>query len=317
MKYRIKMFEKKVKKVFKNRIFIFILGGLVFGTIGVSAATYFASSDVTYDNGASGLNSTNVQGAIDELYNVCNNTSISGVGGEIIDKSNIVTSGDGLYVEDKYVYKGSNPNNYITFNNELWRIISIELNGTIKIIKNMTLGTYSWDSNRNTWDADWSNSSLKKYLNETYYNSLNNIAKKQIISHYWLPSGMTGKSVKDNIALITVPEYFQANSNVNQCGTGFLNSENASICKDTNWIYNMILNDTKRGNGNWIWTMTSTLDIDTELYNLVYRLDFSSGNFTIDLPVNGHSHVYPTVYLSSEIKITGGNGSSSSPYTLG
>ena len=233
----------------------------------------------------------------------------------------VVTNGDGLYKDEyeqgKYFYRGINPNNYITFNNELWRIISIELNGTIKIIKNMTLGTYSWDSNRNTWDADWSNSSLKKYLNETYYNSLNNIAKKQIISHYWLPSGMTGKSVKDNIALITVPEYFQANSNVNQCGTGFLNSENASICKDTNWIYNMILNDTKRGNGNWIWTMTSTLDIDTELYNLVYRLDFSSGNFTIDLPVNGHSHVYPTVYLSSEIKITGGNGSSSSPYTLG
>ena len=38
-----------------------------------------------------------------------------------------VTSGDGLYKDTyetgRYVYKGANPNNYITFNNELWRII--------------------------------------------------------------------------------------------------------------------------------------------------------------------------------------------------
>ena len=44
--------------------------GLIFGTAGVYAATYFPSDDVTYDNSESGLSSTDVQGAIDELYGV-------------------------------------------------------------------------------------------------------------------------------------------------------------------------------------------------------------------------------------------------------
>ena len=51
---------------------------------------------------------------------------------------NVVDSGDGLYKdiyeEGRYFYKGANPNNYIKFNNELWRILSVEADGTIKII---------------------------------------------------------------------------------------------------------------------------------------------------------------------------------------
>ena len=45
-------------------------------------------------------------------------------------KALAVTEGDGLYKDEyeegKYTYKGVNPNNYITFNNEMWRIISID-----------------------------------------------------------------------------------------------------------------------------------------------------------------------------------------------
>ena len=45
-------------------------------------------------------------------------------------KNNIVTSGDGLYKdvteEGRCIYRGSNPDNYIKFNNELWRIIRSE-----------------------------------------------------------------------------------------------------------------------------------------------------------------------------------------------
>ena len=59
--------KNKVKKIFNNKIFTFILGGIVFSSISVMAATYFESNAVTYDNTESGLTSTNVQGAIDEL----------------------------------------------------------------------------------------------------------------------------------------------------------------------------------------------------------------------------------------------------------
>ena len=62
------------------------------------------------------------------------------IGGQQISP---VTSGDGIY-KDEYesgrcVYRGENPNNYIRFNNELWRIISKEADGTYKIVRNKVL----------------------------------------------------------------------------------------------------------------------------------------------------------------------------------
>ena len=62
---------KKLRKLLKTNIKIvlaFIIGGIVFGTIGVYAATTLLSQSVYYNNSTSGATSTNVQGAIDELY---------------------------------------------------------------------------------------------------------------------------------------------------------------------------------------------------------------------------------------------------------
>ena len=57
----------KLKKIFNNKIFVFILGGLLFSVVSVYAVTYFPSNQVTYDNSSSKLSSTNVQGAIDYM----------------------------------------------------------------------------------------------------------------------------------------------------------------------------------------------------------------------------------------------------------
>ena len=50
----------------------------------------------------------------------------------------LATSGDGLYYDinaGEYYYRGANPDNYIEFNNEVWRIMSINSSGNLKIIK--------------------------------------------------------------------------------------------------------------------------------------------------------------------------------------
>lgn len=67
---------KKIKEIIKNNIKIviaFILGGVVFGTLGVYAATTLLSQSVYYNNTNSGATSTNVQGALDELYTRASN----------------------------------------------------------------------------------------------------------------------------------------------------------------------------------------------------------------------------------------------------
>ena len=68
------------------------------------------------------------------------------IGGQKVE---LVESGDGLY-EDSYeagrlIYRGQDPNNYITFNGETWRIVAKEADGTYKIIRNDILAKRAYD----------------------------------------------------------------------------------------------------------------------------------------------------------------------------
>ena len=69
----------------------------------------------------------------------------------IIDKVKIpiVTSGDGLYSDStengRYVFKGANPNNYITLGSDTYRIISVESDDTLKVIRNGSIGKMLFD----------------------------------------------------------------------------------------------------------------------------------------------------------------------------
>ena len=166
--------KEKIKKIIKGYLPGFITGIIVCGGVSVIAATYFPSNQVTYDNKESGLKSTDVQGAIDELYNTCFPSTIIG-GNGLLENVEIVTSGDGLYKDEyedgRYFYRGANPNNYVSFNAEKagWRIISIEKDGTIKIIKNNSTENKEFNS---SGTGNWSNSSINTYLNNTFYSNL-------------------------------------------------------------------------------------------------------------------------------------------------
>ena len=131
-----------------------------------------------------------------------------------------VESGDGLYADEyepgRYIYRGQDPDNYITFNNETWRIISKEADGTYKIIRNDVLSNRAFDAANHRSTANNSyctrpqygcgvyaavsgtfsspsgsqsgtvteDSSIKIYLNDDYYvNNINSIAKGQMTSH--------------------------------------------------------------------------------------------------------------------------------------
>ena len=62
---------KKIKEFSKRYLIGSIIGLILFTVVGVKAATYFPSNQTTYNNGTTGMSATNVQMAIDELYNTC------------------------------------------------------------------------------------------------------------------------------------------------------------------------------------------------------------------------------------------------------
>ena len=307
---------KKIKEFSKKYLIGFFIGLILFTVVGVYATTYFPSNQTTYDNSVSGLNATNVQTAIDELYNTCFPPT---AGDTILDGVNIVTSGDGLYkdeYEDRYFYRGANPNNYVTFNNETagWRIISINSDGTIKITRSESIGNMVWDSsNSNNWARP---ASLNTYLNGTYLNGLTSTAQSQMVAKDWsigavmknnndLANQINGENNKKwngKVALVTVSEYIRSNSNQSSCGTFSLYNNNLNTCKNTTWMYY---------SSDYWWTLSPYSDYSNAVFIVHNRGDVINANASL-----ANAAVRPTITLSSEVKITGGNGSQSNPYTI-
>ena len=309
---------KKIKEFSKKYLIGFIFGVLSAGIISAYAATYFPSNQTTYDNTNSELKSENVQDAIDELYGVCFPPK---AGDTILDNTDIVTSGDGLYEDEyedgRYFYKGANPNNYVTFNNEQagWRIVSIEPDGTIKIMRTASIEGKKWDiSGSNNWARP---ASLNTYLNGTYYNGLNATAKSQIVAKDWSIGAVApddnnmantinnenGTKWHGNVALVTVSEYVRSNSNKSSCGTvNQLYNATSGQCSGTTWMYYT---------DNWWWTLSP--DAGNSTYALyVY---YSNGRVYHDSINAAAMHIRPALYLSSEVTLTG-SGTQSDPYVV-
>ena len=300
--------KEKTKEFLKKYLIGFILGVVSASVVIVYAETYFPSNDVTYDNTESGLVSTDVQGAIDELYTECTKEPTSG---------EIIIEDAGLEkdpYECRYFFTGDNPNNYITFNNEKagWRIISVECDGTIKIMRQEYPAAQRWDTSRSN---DWARpATLNTYLNETYYNDLTNTAKNQIVAKDFSIGAImsnnnlatqindeNGTKWNGKVALVTVSEYLRSNSNKSSCGTFDLNNDNYSSCKNTTWMYI---------NNNW-WTLSPYADNSNSSHFV--RVDSYVSNLYAN---NANLLVFPVVYLSSNIKIIGGTGTPSDPYEI-
>ncbi len=128
-------------------------------------------------------------------------------------------NGEGLKIDntpDQNIrYYGSDPNNYVRFNNELWRIIGV-FGNNVKLIRKDSLGKLSWDSSEssvndgygiNQWGestyedgTSYPGSDLMQYLNKMYYGGDTTI-KCYINRGEWeitCPKDSSGKLLKLN-----------------------------------------------------------------------------------------------------------------------
>ena len=80
------------------------------------------------------------------------------------------------------------------------------------------------------------------------------------------------------------------------------NWDSYSDCYYHNWLYD---------SSNWQWTLTPNSGFSSSVFIVL-----SYGNVRNFAASSTTSAVSPAVYLSSNVKIIGGNGSESSPFTL-
>lgn len=115
---------------------------------------------------------------------------------KIID-DNLVTEAivDGTYqfglynVENEYIFKGKKVNNYVSFGGVVWRIIKIDSNGNLRLIKSSAEESkipwdekYNSEIDNNYGINDYANSFLLETLNNDY-KGFNDENKKHLIPH--------------------------------------------------------------------------------------------------------------------------------------
>ena len=186
-------------------------------------------------------------------------------------------------------YKGFRDDNYIMFNNMLFRIVKINDNDTIMAVSEESLASVDY-----TNDGRFANSSLDKWLNDYFYNLLEDKYKDLIVSTKWcddvvnkddyMTTECTRTSAKRNIGIMSIQDY----NNTLQDGNSFYDSRALS------WFSNI-------GEDNNPWTFTSMYDypLKTEPMNQEYLFN-----------------VRPTITLKKNTKVLSGDGSSGNPYIL-
>lgn len=233
-------------------------------------------------------------------------------------KENVVTTGDGLYQDSvdakRYVYRGSNVNNYVKYSGLIWRVVSIEADGSLKVVFPGYANTLQWD---NTNKEDWGSSSLNNYLNNTFYASLSDTSG--LVRKIW----HTGRIY--NTGTMTLLEISEQENRDEYSGTtgtegmvgvlsssDFIKASLSTTCSDD------VMNSTTCA--SWLsvyksWLINSNGDIAAENTQQAYY--FNNDNKLSTTTVDSELNVLPTVFLKRTLVITTGDGTESNPYIVG
>ena len=182
-------------------------------------------------------------------------------------------------------YQGLNSDNYIRFNNILFRIVKVNSDGTVTIVSDSPLANIDYDSNKNRFDG----SSMDEWLNDYFYPLLNDKSKKLIVSSKWCDDVVTETnkttcdrySSKKNIGILSLEDY---NNSLDSKKESYL-----QIMART-W-YNNFNKDNK------VWSVKSN------------AMEAYKDNVLLNIK--------PAITLVKDIRIKSGDGTIESPYRIG
>ena len=233
---------------------------------------------------------------------------------DIIKSVNTDEYGNGVYnLNSEYVYRGKDVNNYLEFDNKLWRIIKIDKDGDIKLVlSEPTEDSYSFDTAYNSErddtvgiTTDYLRTDIRKTLND-YYNDFSKDAKAKIVKKelcygkYLLTDEFSYEkecSVKTNpeyIGLLNATDYQNASLS-NNCKTlesmDCINYNYLAKSNITSWILNTLQENTYKG------------------------ISISSSGFYSSFASN-EKRINPVIYINNKVVILKGEGTQEKPYKI-
>ena len=265
------------------------------------------------------------------------------------------TQGNGQVVsENGYRYEGKNPNNYIWFNNELWRIIGVfdsvshgqSGKNLVKIIRVDSIGGLAWHkSNTN----DWTQASLMNLLNGAYLNAENGTESGYCYGYSTtVPSNCDYTSIGINDTyrsmIANVTWYLGGYSSASATAEAFYGYERGSTVysgRPTEWEgkiglmypsdygYSVLASSCARTTNLGSYNK-STCAGESWLYGQGYEwtlTPYSSSSYNVfSVFYNGNLFNYsasngfsarPVLYLDSSVYVIDGNGTMADPYIIG
>ena len=260
-------------------------------------------------------------------------------------------------------YVGASPKNYIKFNNETWRIIGVfnvynvdtkKTEKLVKIIRNDSLGDYSWDSSESSINSgygvnEWSQADLMTELNTDYinpsptsettkwYNGKNNAKNGSYDYSKNIKSSWVDKvaNVRWNTSRATYGAS-ALNSYNQERSTTLISTPSDNIQRTNTWDgkialiypsdYGYASTDTTCRSGlgssnckneNWLFNSAHQWTLSPHSGIAYYVFYVTSGGYVSDYNASSTYGVRPALFLKSDVVIAGGTGESiENAYTL-
>ena len=242
-------------------------------------------------------------------------------------------------------YQGKNPDNYIWFNDELWRIIGnipvcltsgcSTTENRVKIIRNDSIGAIKYDESSSTWMGSNIQALLNTcYLGKTtscdsYCYSYETSAKGtcDYSSDGIESSDFYGKMIEDvyfNVGAGESTYKTAANYYTQEIATHATSASKIGLMYASDWGYAIegftgVLGSSGKpqdsSDKNWLfsngyeWTMSAYSSS-----NPLYAISIGYLNYST---ASGGCSIRPVLYLKSNVYVTGGYGSKVDPYRIG
>lgn len=239
----------------------------------------------------------------------------------ILDDSPVTTSGYGLYkMDDYYVFRGENVDNYVQLGETIWRVVKIDTNRNAYLVTEKYAGySSSWDDRYNSESGyktginNYSTSRLKDFLDKIYENTKKDErtftdSDRAKLSRFDVCTGKRDANSKTNnnsvecqtteksqiLGVLTLSDFINASVDSN-CTSG-----SSISCQNYNYLVT---------NYKW-WTSTPVANTTSQAYSI-------TGDGTIKKSVcSSYNYVRPVIKLSSRTMITGGTGTEKDPYII-
>ncbi len=253
---------------------------------------------------------------------------------KVLDKKNIVTEGYGLYsYNGGYVYRGSDINNYVKFedNDKIWRILKINSNHEITLVQNEgSINSFPWDNRYNhSFDDNlgintYQNSFISVIVDRLYNNRINDESDSDYLYYNEEPTIFT-KKIRSKLLKFKSCVGKRSSSDTSKDGSpecseiieskvallpvyDFLNASLDPNCKTTKvpdcQNYNYLTNE-----GNY-WLANGMTEDTASVYFV------NSQGYIEDSYANSEQGIRLVIRIGSDMMIEKGKGTKKSPYVI-